>query len=207
MPIFDALMPGRARSNTRDAIRDLNALAHEETERQSLPPARAMLWKAICDGASFLMLQLFVDNEDKAVDWRLRRHRRKLNPQRLAAVYWWMVLYQLVLFKNRGAEGYEVEDEFSELLGTAQRFLNNLASIDGYGAVHPGQWDEGWASQASLEAALGLYNTIMRMLGLRIDLKQRINRVSLFTSASERAYDSTVKAEASRRNGTSIPGL
>jgi hypothetical protein len=148
------------------------------------------------------MLQLFVDNEDKNVDWRLKGHRRKLNPPRLVAVYWWMVHYQLVLFKNRGAEGYDVEDEFSELLGTAQGFLRHLMSIDGYGTVDPGQWADGWASQTSLEAALGLYNVMMQILGLRIDLEQRINRVSLFTSASERAYDSIVKMEASRRNGT-----
>ena len=202
MPILDALVPGRAKANTRKAIGDLNALAHEEAERQSLSPATALLWTSICDGASYMMLQLFVANEEKAVDWRLKGRRGRLKPPRLAAIYWWMVLYQLVLFKKRGAEGYEVEDEFSELLGTAQRFLKNLVSIDGYGEAEPGQWDEGWVSQVPLEAALGLYNRIMQILGLRINLEQRINRVSLFTSASERAYDAIVKMELSRRNGT-----
>ena len=202
MPILDALMPGKAKANTRNAIAELNVLAHKEPERQSLSPALAILWDSICDAASFLMFQLFVANEDRTLDWKLKRHRRRLKPARLVVVYWWMVLYQLVLFKNRGTEGYDVEDEFPELLYMAQGFLNNLASIDGYGAVDPGQWDDGWSSQVSLEAALGLYNHVMQLLGLRIDQEQRINRVSLFTSASERAYDSIVRTQASRRNGT-----
>ena len=95
-----------------------------------------------------------------------------------------------------------MEDEFSALHGTAQRFLKSLLSIDGYGEADPGQWDEAWASQVPLEAALGLYDHIMQILRLRIDLEQRIYRVSLFTSASERAYDSIIKKEFSRRNGT-----
>lgn len=143
-----------------------------------------------------------MESADKTVDWKLKGHKRKLTPPRLVAVYWWMVLYQLVLFKNRGAEGYDVECEFSELLGTAQGFLKNLISLDGYGAVDPGQWDDGWASQVSLEAALGLYNRVMQLLGQRIDIEQRIYRVSLFTAASERAYDVNIKVESSRRNGT-----
>ena len=202
MPILDALVPGRAKSNTRNAIGDLNAVARKEAERQALPPARAALWSSICDGASFLLHQLFVDNEDKTVDWRLKGHRRKLSPTRLVAAFWWMVHYQLVLFKTRGADGYVVQDEFSELLNTARSLLAYLTSIEGYGGGDPGHWSEGWASQVSLEAALGTYNALMQMLGLRIDLEQRINRVSLFTSASERAYDSIVKTAASRRNGT-----
>lgn len=200
--ILDALVPGRAKANTRKAIAELNDVARKEAERQSLSPATAMLWNSICDGASDLMLQLFVANEDKTVDWRLKGRRGRLKPPRLVAIYWWMVLYQLVLFRNRGAEGFEVEDEFSALHGTAQRFLKSLLSIDGYGEADPGQWDEAWASQVPLEAALGLYDHIMHILRLRIDLEQRIYRVSLFTSASERAYDSIIKKEFSRRNGT-----
>jgi len=202
MAILDALVPGRAKANTRQAIAELNDLARKEAERQSLSPATAMLWNFICDGASDLMLQLFVANEDKTVDWKLKGRNGRLKPPRLVAIFWWMVLFQLVLFKKRGAEGYEVEDEFSALHSTAQRFLKSISSVDGYGEADPGHWDAGWASQVPLEAALGLYNHIMQILGLRIDLQQRINRVSLFTSASERAYDSNIKMKVSRRNGT-----
>ena len=56
----------------------------------------------------------------------------------------------------------------------------------------PRWWAQNWDRQVSLEATLGLYNRIMQILGLRVDLEVRIAKVSLFTSASERAYETNI---------------
>ena len=67
--------------------------------------------------------------------------------------------------------------------------------------ANPGPWEQGWETQVCLEAALGLYNRIMQALGLRVDLEVRISRVSLFTSASERAFEANVVEPLAGRHG------
>lgn len=201
MPIFDALISRRAKASLQREIDELNQAALRHAQRLNMPPDRSALWEACCNEASSVIAQLFISNSDKQLDWGLKGHRKKLNQPRLVAVYWWMLLYELVLLKNRGVEGYHAEDEFGELSHAAHEFIEHLVREPDYDALNPGPWEGRWRSQVSLEAALGVYNRTMELLGLNVDPEARIFRVSHFTSATERGYDANVKA-ALERNGT-----
>lgn len=202
MGLLDMLMPGSGKAGLRADIDELNRLALAEADRQGLPPKRAVLWEACCNQASDIVVQLFLDNSSKQLDWGLKGKRKKLNRPRLTAVYWWMLLYQIVLFKRRGVDGYHSDDEFSELSQAAHVFIEELASSY-EDVVNPGPWEARWQNQMSLEASLGMYNGVMAMLGLRVDADARIMRVSLFTSATEQAFDTNIKRAVAERNGTS----
>ena len=62
MTILDMIVPGRAKANLRRDIEELNEIALRESQRLSLPPKRAVLWEALCNGASDLVVhdELFV---------------------------------------------------------------------------------------------------------------------------------------------------
>ena len=104
-------------------------------------------------------------------------------------------MYEIVVFRNRGVDGLAIHDEVEELIATSHRFIQYIAQRPDYGFTVPGLWDSRWSNQVSLEASMGVYNSIMQMLGLTVDLDQRILSVSLFTSATERAFDSTVRGK------------
>jgi len=202
MVIVDRVVPGRLKTNLRRAILGLNQAARLEVSRQALPPRTATLWEAMCDGASDILHQLLVKNGDKHLDWGLKRARHKINEPRLVVMYWWLLLYQLVMFRNRGVAGYSVEEEFPGLRHAAHQFIAHLASSNNFRVGMPDPWEERWETQVSLEASLGLYNRVMGMLGMYVDLDKRIFRVSLFTSATERVYDSVIRRRLSERNGS-----
>ncbi len=194
MDILAWVLPGRLKSNLRKGIEELAEASRQQTGQQGLPPHRAALWEALSSEAAEITRQLLVRNTEKTLDWGLKRHRRRVNQPRLVAIYWWMLLYQLVLFRNRGIDGYAKEDEFWELYSVAQRFLEylNAHSTESV-AVAPEPWEGKWTSQYSLEASLGLYNRVMQLLHLYTDEERRINHVSLFTTATERGYDARVR--------------
>ena len=193
MAIPDIFIPGRVKANLSSNLADLRGLALSHSQEAGLSDQRRALWEACCDGAADLVTQLFVSNSDKRLDWGLKRHRRKLNRPRLTAVYWWMLLYQLVILRNRGLEGLDKDEEFERLRQMAHDFMEALASSPEHEVQNPGPWDAKWDRQVSLEAALGLYNRVMYALKLGVDLEARISRVSLFTSASENAFDVNVR--------------
>ena len=203
MAFLDWMMPGKAKkAELRKEIEGLAEAARRESGRQGLPSERAVLWENLCDEASDIVYQLLVQNRESDLDWGLKSHRGKVSQSRLATIHWWMLLYQLVMFKNRGLDGYVIEEEFPQLYGVAQRFVNQLVSAPEYGGVTTASWEEGWESQVALEASLGIYNRTVQLLGLATDLEKRIGRVSLFTTATERAYDSMARRLVSSRNQT-----
>ena len=192
-------MPGRIKANLKESIGALGELARLEVERQEMMPVTSILWRSMCDGAHDTLSQLLVENSNKQMDWGLRRHRHRVNPPRLAVMYWWFLLYHFVLFKNRGVSGISVEEELPELQIASQKFIEYVAARPDFGFVVPEPWEKRWNNQVSLEATLGIYNRSMHLLGLPIDLDSRVFNVSLFTSATEHAYDSTIKPELSNR--------
>ena len=193
MDILPMLFPPVAKARLRGDIAELNRIALG-CAAEALPDAkRAALWAACCDAAADVVSQLFVKNSDKTLNWGLQRHRRKLNGQRLAAIYWWMLLYQLVLFRNRGIDGYDRAADFDALCDAADEVMAQFVALPHIGAAHPGAWEERWRTQVCLEAALGIYNSTMRALGIGINADARILCVSLFTSATERAFDAATK--------------
>lgn len=181
------------KSKLRRSIVELAEVARQEAARQELSPKTAALWEALCGGAHDVLSQLLVRNTIKQMDWGLKSHRGRVSQPRLVIMYWWMLLYQLVLFKNRGAEGYSAEEHFPLLYGVAQRFVERAASSTRSNGVAPDPWEERWSSRVTLEASLSLYNRTIQLLGLYNDTNLMINRVSLFTTAAERAYDAAVK--------------
>ena len=185
-------LPGFAKARLRSDIAELRRIALEFGGGR-LNGKRAALWAACCDSAADTITQLFVRNSDKTLDWGLRRHRKRLDGQRLAAIYWWMLLYQLVLFRNRGIDGYDKVADFEALRDAADALMAELVRLPHIGAVNPGPWQEHWQRQVALEAALDMYNSVMNVMGIRINREARIMRVSLFTSATERAYETVTK--------------
>ncbi len=165
----------------------------------------APLWAACCEGAADTVTQLFVQNSDKTLDWGLKRHRKRLNAQSLAAIYWWMLLYQLVLFRNRGIEGYDRTADFQTLCEASDELMAELVNAPHIGAVNPGPWQAHWQRQVALEAALDMYNSVMDILDIRINTDARIMSVSLFTTTTERRFDTVTKpmVMAARQNGLS----
>ena len=200
MPILDWLGLGESRkAKLQRAIEDLADRARRESERQALPPPRAAVWETLCDGAAEIVHQLLTRNAHRDLDWGLKGHRGRIDDRRLAVIYWWMLLYHLVMFKSRGLDGYDTEVEFPALRDVAQSFCSHLASAPEFGGVKCEPWENRWQSQVSLEASMAIYNRTLELLGLPNDLTRRINRVSLFTTATERGYTSTVSEAVHRR--------
>ena len=193
MDILPMLFPPIAKARLRGDIAELNRIALG-CAAEALPDAKqAALWAACCNAAADVVSQLFVKNSDKTLNWDLQRHRRKLNGQRLAAIYWWMLLYQLVLFRNRGIDGYDRAADFAALCEAADEVMAQFVALPHIRAAHPGAWEERWRTQVCLEAALGIYNRTMGIMGIGINADARILCVSLFTSATERSFDAATK--------------
>ena len=181
-------LPGRGKARLNSDIEELCRISIELGE-DKLDRSRAALWSACCEAATDTVAQLFVQNADNALDWGLKRHRKRLNEQRLASIYWWMLLYQLVLFRNRGVDGYDRVTDFDALRETADELIAELVRLPHIGAVNPGPWQKHWQRQVALEAALDMYNSVMETLGIRINTEARVMQVSLFTSATERRFN------------------
>ena len=185
-------LSGSAKSRLRSDINELRRIS-VELGADKLDRRLGALWTASCDGAADTVEQLFVENADKTLDWGLKRHRKRLNGQRLAAIYWWMLLYQLVMFRNRGIDGYDRNKDFHALRGAADDLIAEFVRLPHIGAVNPGPWQEHWQRQVSLEAALDMYNSVMDALAIRINTEARVMAVSLFTSATERRFNTVTR--------------
>ena len=192
-------LAGSSKSRLRSDINELLRISLE-FGASSLDSRLAALWTGCCEGAADTVLQLFVQNPDKSLDWGLKRHRKRLNEQRLAAIYWWMLLYQLVLFRNRGIDGYDRIEDFGELREAADRLINEFVRLAHIGAANPGPWQEHWQRQVALEAALDVYNSVMETLALRINTEARVMQVSLFTSATERRFNTVTRGAVTAAN-------
>lgn len=188
-----------SKSRLRSDIGELRAISLE-FGADNLDRRLAALWSACCDGAADTVTQLFIQNSDKSLDWGLKRRRNRLNAQNLAAIYWWTLLYQLVLFRNRGIDGYDRIEDFETLRNTADNLMTEFVKLPHIGAVNPGPWQEHWQRQVALEAALDIYNSIMAVLRVRINAEARVTQVSLFTSTTERRFNTVTSPEVMSAN-------
>ena len=187
MALLDWVVPGRSKNRLRQGLGELVEAAHRHAESRGMPVERARLWKRLTEAAAETVLQVFVKPDDRRIDLALRAHRGKVKAPELLIIYWWMILYQLVLFKNRGLDGYSKDEDFPALAEFAREFVDEFSAPFGFEV--PGPWEERWRFNVGLEAALGIYNSIYRLLRLRNDFEKRITRVSLYTKVTEQAYD------------------
>lgn len=199
MALLEWVIPGLLKRNCRRAIHNLALLARYESQRQQLPLRRAILWEALSGAAAGCMQQLFVHNLNPWLDWGLKENRRRLSKQTIVHIYWWMVLYQLVLFRTYGLEGYATDDEFSALCIVAHQFTEYVTSVKEINVELPCAWHKAWNTQSPEEAAAGLYRSVMEALGLPDKAKEKLLRAALFSTESHRIYDSVVRTIVSKR--------
>ena len=184
------MIPGRRRRAELELnISEVAESARRETQLHGFGPRLTRLWWAFCDQAENTVYRLIIRDDDGRLDWGLKGHRGKIDYPRLVAVYWWMLLFQLVLFRNRGLDGYTPDEDLPIFSDAAHSFLQREFSRLPTPVPLPGPWDERWLRQYTLESALGIYNQVYQLLGLNNDLNRRISHVSGFTTASETAYD------------------
>ncbi len=162
---------------------------------------RLALWATLCEASSQTLRQLFVHNDDPLMDWGLKRRASRVTDVQMATLFWWMMLYQLVLFKNRGLDGFEPEDEIDFMSHEARHLVEREFRKFGSAAEPPAEWSDKWRAQFALESALDMYDHFYALLGLRRDLTKRIEHVSHFTTITERAWDRMAASKASRARG------
>ena len=149
MGLLDRIVPGRKRRTDLGlTIGQLADSARRETELHRLDQRQAALWLALCTGAERIVRQLIVRSDDERIDWGLKRHRAKVDYPRLVAIYWWMLLYQLVLFRNRGLDGYAPDEEMPTLHDLARSFLEREYTKISTLAEPPGPWDDRWTGRS-----------------------------------------------------------
>ena len=175
---------------------DLGRLRELARGNGNLSSKDAVLWELFCTGANDIVRQLVIRKRDGRVDWGLRRHRDRMDRPTLGTLYWWMLLYQLLIFKSRGLEGYEVEESFPAMYAATRSFVDALASSDDFRGVESHPWEPEWESQVALEASLAIYTQIAAGIGVKDDIDTKIARVSLFTAATEGEYASMARRAA-----------
>jgi hypothetical protein len=192
MGLLDRFIGRKSQDEVGKMVQELNESALREPEIQDLSAATAVVWNTLCDGATDTLSQLVVRNSDDRMDWGLKRHRRRISHEQLLAMYWWMLLYQLLLLQHRGLDGRSTQVELSLLEATAHQFLERHVTEFSF-PTKPNPWSKQWNRQFALEAAMEIYNCVYEMLGLFNDLNKRINYVSNFTSVTEQSFDDRVK--------------
>ena len=163
-------------------------VARSRAESDGLDSSRARLWNMLCDASGQTLKQLLIKNDDRRLDWGLKKHIRRVNDPVLVVLFWWMLLYQFVLFKNRGLGGY-TPDEVEPMYEVARRFVETEFSRLGVVTEPPGPWSDTWRRQYPIESAMEFYNSTYSMLNLGNDLTLRIEHVSHFTTLTEQAYE------------------
>ncbi|MBI3965542.1 MAG: hypothetical protein HY329_07900 [Chloroflexi bacterium] len=152
------LIPWLGRRNTAEAIALMYQFAADYVALKPVSPKDAPLWKALVDASAATLHQLLVDNADRDLDWGLKRHRRRLNQAELLVLSYWMTLYYLKLFRQRGLRGYITPQAF--------RVLHRIA--DGWAAwvandlnvAVPQAWSATWLSDEEATAARALYEAV-----------------------------------------------
>ena len=189
MGIADLFMPGQRRRKLGLSIDGVASVARSRAESDGLDTPRTKLWNMLCDASGQTLKQLLVRNDDRRLDWGLRKHTKRVSDPVLVVLFWWMLLYQIVLFKNRGLEGYTPDDEIEPMYEFALQFVETEFSRLGVGTEPPGPWSDNWRRQYPIESAMEFYNSTYSMLNLGNDLTLRIEHVSHFTTITEQAYD------------------
>ena len=100
-----------------------------------------------------------------------------------------MLVYQVTIFRTRGLEGYDPDDDAGHIYELSVRFITAELQKLGRGSGLPVSWANDWERQFPLESAMSMYNSVYNLLGLSGDLTVRIQHVSHFTTITENAYD------------------
>ena len=203
MGISDWVFPGRKRRRNLlglsiDGVADV---ARSRAKIERLDDKTSRLWRLLCDASRETIGQLLIQNHDKQMDWGLKKHIKLVDDPTLVVMFWWMLLYQIVVFKNRGLDGYEPDSQVGRLHDVARRFVETEFIRLGIATQPPGPWASNWDRLVALESAMEFYNQTYDLLGLRNDITQRINHVSHFTTITERAYDRLVSNAPADRDG------
>lgn len=190
------------RRNLALSIDGVAKVARARAREDGLDARQERLWAFLCEASRRTLRRILADGGDAMMDWELRKHARRVDDARLVTLFWWMLLYQIVLFRNRGMDGYAPDEEVNAMHDSARRFLETeLARVDADFAP-PGPWADNWRRQFTLESAMALYNHTYILLGVPGDLTKRINHVSHFTTATERAYDEMARDAGGAANRT-----
>ena len=189
MGIADLFMPGQRRRKLGQSIGGVVGVARSRAEADGLDESRARLWNMLCDASGQTLQQLLVKNNDRRLDWGLKKHSKRVSDPVLVVLFWWMLLYQIVVFKNRGLEGYTPDDVVDAMYEIARRFVETEFARMEVATDPPGPWSEGWRRQYPIESAMEFYNATYSMLNLKNDLSLRVEHVSHFTTLTEQAYD------------------
>ena len=182
-------MPGQRRRKLSQSIDGVADVARSRAEADGLDPPRSRLWKMLCDATGQTLQQLLVKNDDRRLDWGLKKHARRVSDPVLVVLFWWMLIYQIVVFKNRELDGYTPDDEVGPMYEVAKRFVETEFARMEVEIEPPGPWAENWRRQFPIESAMEFYNSTYSMLNLRNDLTLRIEHVSHFTTLTEQAFD------------------
>ena len=189
MGIADWFVPGQRRRKLSLSVDGVADVARSRAESDGLDMPRTKLWNMLCDASRQTLVQLLIKNYDRRMDWGLKKHIRRVDDPTLVVLFWWTLLYQIVLFKNRGLEGYNPNDEIDLMYEVAQRFVETEFARLEVGSEPPGPWADSWHRQYPIESAMEFYNSTYSMLHLGNDLTLRISHVSHFTTLTEQAYD------------------
>ena len=189
MGIADWFVPGQRRRKLSLSIDGVADVARSRADSDGLDASRTRLWNMLCDASGQTLQQLLVKNDDRRLDWGLKKHIRRVNDPVLVVLFWWMLLYQIVVFKSRGLEGYTPDEEIEPMFEVALQFVETEFSRLGLGSEPPGPWANNWRRQYPIESAMEFYNSTYSMLRLGNDLTMRIEHVSHFSTLTEQAYD------------------
>ena len=189
MNLAELLIPGRRkrRRNLELSIDGVTEIARARAGE--LDSRGAALWNLLCDASRETLRQLLISNDDELLDWGLKKHIKRVDDLSLLIFFWWMLLYQLVLFKTRGLEGYNPSDDAGPMHDLSRSFVTAELTRLGKGVGPPASWADDWDRQFPLESAMSMYNSVYNLLGLSGDLTIRIQHVSHFTTITEKAYD------------------
>ncbi len=189
MGIADWFVPGQRRRKLSLSVDGVADVARSRAESDGLDMPRTKLWNMLCDASRQTLVQLLIKNYDRRMDWGLKKHIRRVDDPTLVVLFWWTLLYQIVLFKNRGLEGYNPNDEIDLMYEVAQRFVETEFARLEVDSEPPGPWADSWHRQYPIESAMEFYNSTYSMLHLGNDLTLRVSHVSHFTTLTEQAYD------------------
>ncbi len=189
MNIADLLIPGRRRRrrNLELSIDGITEVARSNA--QELDSRGAALWNMLCDASRETLRQLLINNDDELLDWNLKKHIKRVNDFNLVIFFWWMLLYQIVIFKTRGLAGYDPANDSGRMHDVSIIFVTAELQKMGRSSGPPVSWADDWERQFPLESAMSMYNSVYNLLGLSGDLTARVQHVSHFTTITEKAYD------------------
>ena len=180
MGILDRLVPGRARRNLALSIDGVAGVARDGAAADGLDSAGYRLWTLLCDASRQTLHQLLVKNDDKRLDWGLKKRAARIDDTALVVLFWWMLLYQLVV--------YSPEESTDPMYEAATRFVETEFARLGI-EIPPPLWAEDWRRHYPLESAMAFYNSAYELLRLDNDLTKRIEHVSHFATLTEQGFE------------------